>query len=129
MECARCRVVARSASYREAPQTERGIELVGEAHASGAHVERCSSCGGAFLEYEDLVAVESWGSRKRGRTSSDEMARRAFDPPSAPIECPRCQVPMSTREWRMATMIFVDVCPECRGVWLDVGELERVERA
>ena len=31
---------------------------------------------------------------------------------------------MIEREWSIGTLVFVDVCLECRGVWVDGGELE-----
>lgn len=39
------------------------------------------------------------------------------------IKCPRCDVPLydTQREG-----VEVDVCPECRGVWLDRGELDKI---
>ena len=43
------------------------------------------------------------------------------------MKCPSCQVnlSMSQREG-----VEIDYCPECRGVWLDRGELDKiVERA
>jgi uncharacterized protein len=43
------------------------------------------------------------------------------------MKCPVCDVPlsMSSREG-----VEIDFCPQCRGVWLDRGELDKViERA
>lgn len=41
----------------------------------------------------------------------------------AGIRCPLCDVPM--REV-LRRGVRIDVCPECRGVWLDRGELDRL---
>jgi uncharacterized protein len=38
--------------------------------------------------------------------------------------CPRCNKP--TLEERERDGITMDVCMECRGIWLDRGELERL---
>lgn len=44
--------------------------------------------------------------------------------------CPACRVPLSMSERQG---VEIDFCPQCRGVWLDRGELdkliERSERA
>lgn len=40
-----------------------------------------------------------------------------------PVRCPLCAVPMREVERRG---VRIDVCPECRGVWLDGGELEKL---
>jgi Zn-finger nucleic acid-binding protein len=39
------------------------------------------------------------------------------------IKCPKCQVTMRERE---QGSVIVDICPQCRGVWLDPGELEKL---
>lgn len=39
------------------------------------------------------------------------------------MHCPRCSEPVLDEREREG--ITVDVCPACRGVWLDRGELER----
>lgn len=36
--------------------------------------------------------------------------------------CPRCNTP--SLEERERDGITIDVCPQCRGIWLDRGELE-----
>ena len=47
--------------------------------------------------------------------------------PHAAMPCPACAVPlvMSDRQG-----VEIDYCPQCRGVWLDRGELDKIiERA
>jgi Zn-finger nucleic acid-binding protein len=39
------------------------------------------------------------------------------------MQCPRCNVTMRERE---KGDVIIDICPQCRGVWLDAGELERL---
>jgi len=39
------------------------------------------------------------------------------------LRCPLCDVKMKEVERRGVT---VDICPECKGVWLDRGELDRL---
>jgi Zn-finger nucleic acid-binding protein len=34
---------------------------------------------------------------------------------------------MFPREWSIGTLVMVDVCINCRGVWLDAGELRTLE--
>ena len=43
--------------------------------------------------------------------------------PAAGMPCPVCQVPlvMSDRQG-----VEIDYCPQCRGVWLDRGELDKI---
>jgi len=39
-----------------------------------------------------------------------------------------CPVDGATLQKTVAHGVIVDCCPTCRGVWLDAGELERVNR-
>jgi hypothetical protein len=43
------------------------------------------------------------------------------------IHCPRCDRAMERREHGGCSQILIDVCPQCRGIWLDKGELEALE--
>ena len=43
------------------------------------------------------------------------------------MNCPKCQVALSISDRQG---IEIDFCPQCRGVWLDRGELDKIiERA
>ena len=43
------------------------------------------------------------------------------------LDCPSCRVALVMRERQG---IEIDYCPQCRGVWLDRGELDKIiERA
>lgn len=39
------------------------------------------------------------------------------------MNCPACQTVMRERE---KESVIVDVCPACKGMWLDHGELEKL---
>ena len=39
------------------------------------------------------------------------------------MQCPKCQITMRERE---KGDVIIDICPQCRGVWLDAGELEKL---
>ncbi len=39
------------------------------------------------------------------------------------MRCPVCDVPLSMSDRQG---IEIDFCPECRGVWLDRGELDKI---
>lgn len=42
---------------------------------------------------------------------------------SAGMPCPVCAVPLTLSERQG---IEIDYCPQCRGVWLDRGELDKI---
>lgn len=39
------------------------------------------------------------------------------------ILCPTCRIPLSMSERQG---VEIDFCPQCRGVWLDRGELDKI---
>lgn len=41
----------------------------------------------------------------------------------AAMPCPVCQVPLAMSDRQG---IEIDYCPQCRGVWLDRGELDKI---
>jgi len=42
------------------------------------------------------------------------------------MHCPKCGTPLQEEATEGVT---VDICPGCRGIWLDDGELERLTQA
>jgi Zn-finger nucleic acid-binding protein len=40
------------------------------------------------------------------------------------MKCPRCEI--AVLDERERDSVTIDVCPQCRGIWLDRGELERL---
>jgi hypothetical protein len=42
---------------------------------------------------------------------------------TTPFDCPRCGVSLTMSERQG---IEIDYCPQCRGVWLDRGELDKI---
>ncbi|WP_380872278.1 hypothetical protein ACFB49_32230 [Sphingomonas sp. DBB INV C78] len=43
--------------------------------------------------------------------------------PAAGMPCPVCRVPLVMSERQG---VEIDYCPQCRGVWLDRGELDKI---
>ena len=39
------------------------------------------------------------------------------------MHCPKCGQPLSTQQYGP---VEIDVCPSCRGLWLDANELESI---
>ncbi|MFO0552251.1 MAG: zf-TFIIB domain-containing protein [Polyangiaceae bacterium] len=95
---------------------------------TGITVDRCPECRGVYLDHRELERLEdaARGSRfvglvtralSQGRRPEDELAERPAR------QCPACGEEMFEREWR-ASLVNIDVCLGCRGIWLDGGELE-----
>lgn len=141
MRCPICVLApATSGPYRD-PGLEAAEhrELVPEQHPAGITLDRCPSCRGAFLEHGELERVEAHlrEHRRGAKLRGIDYLRRAYEharhPEGAPElerpprDCPACDQVMFEREWGIGTFVRVDVCLDCRGVWLDPGELEALE--
>lgn len=157
MICPRCDTgpaKAHAGPYRDGGGPARaGVALVRERHPAGVEIDRCPSCRGVYLDHGELERVErAPAPRDRRRPTEGERVRRAFarpivagrteaDEPPAP-DCPACvelsptgpreasgpTAPMIEREWSIGTRVFVRVCLECRGVWVDGDDFEALQQ-
>src|SRR5690606_12839718 len=67
-----------------------------------------------------IAACGMWNLSHAGRSSCVDTEK--------PMKCPTC--PDSTLSMTDRQGIEIDYCPQCRGVWLDRGELDKlIERA
>jgi Zn-finger nucleic acid-binding protein len=145
MDCPRCTLEPKQKTgpYRMSaePHVERP-HLTREPHASGLEMDRCPDCGGVWLNAGELERIETRARELKPppgfRADVDQMKRayahahrpetRTGVEETPPLSCPACGEPMFPREWSIGTLVEVDVCIDCRGVWLDPGELEAIEQ-
>jgi Zn-finger nucleic acid-binding protein len=91
-------------------------------------VGHCPGCRGVLLAGEDFAAVV------RSRRASYRRADAA-PVPLEPLElerrvdCPRCRSPMEVHPYYGPGNTVIDSCRTCGLVWLDQGEIARIERA
>ena len=73
----------------------------------------CPRCGGAFFDRGVIAKI----------SGDHEMERMIVEyaAGASGLACPRCGREMAIRP---VGDITLDVCPSCRGVWVDSGELE-----
>ncbi len=93
----------------------------------GVLVDECPRCKGRWFDRDEL---------RKARESADEDLRWldfepfAVDPGTAPAggkPCPRCRTPMAVIPYAQSG-VAIEVCPQCRGTWLNSGEFERLVR-
>lgn len=81
-------------------------------------VDYCQKCQGIWFDDGELSSVLGVPARN---LSAPANAR-----PSA-VECPRCAKPLALFPYP-ATMVVIDGCRTCRGVWLDGGEYQELAK-
>ena len=97
-------------------------EELHEMHIEGTDVDFCDSCKGIWFDKDEMAF----------------MAELPNDIPLSNVEdtatqttslCPRCEhTTLEEMKFVQANDLLVERCPECRGIWLDKGELPKVER-
>lgn len=91
-------------------------------------VEHCGSCEGFLIARRDLVSVVMTrralydGPKIPGRPISPEEGKRKLD-------CPLCGESMECHPYHGPGHVWIDSCASCDKVWLDRGELTKIERS
>jgi len=86
---------------------------------------KCPACSGHWLEEADLKRIEqvvevTWWEFRHLPPKKVQVE---------PLDCPRCSPPrrLAKVQSKRDRKVIMDVCGECKGVWLDGGELEAIE--
>lgn len=81
----------------------------------------CPACGGAFFDHGELESiVQIVDIFKDIRLLEEEIDTVSRHEKERILLCPECTVELDPKE--IAGEI-IDICPECRGIWLDKGEI------
>ncbi len=105
-------------------------------HLSGRRIEtdvsflECQRCGGIWLGHEAFGHLQERARLKEIRWLGEEAAeRQPATSQTGPLyrKCPMCAKQMSRRNFEYRSGVIIDVCPS-HGLWLDLGELERILR-
>ena len=90
-------------------------------HHQGIEVDRCPSCNGRWLDYDELDELESTSAPDPDtRRGTIQYARR-----ESGLRCPVCDKRMAAFNYR-ANPLELDACEDEHGFWLDAGEEGRV---
>ncbi|MCB0879897.1 MAG: zf-TFIIB domain-containing protein [Thermoleophilia bacterium] len=106
------------------------VELVSETYEH-QRIDSCPLCLGVFLGQDALASIarddripRSASERLEAfRTATDRMAD---DSDVAICRCCACNGPMRRHIYAFSSGVVVDTCDR-HGVWLDAGELQRIE--
>jgi Zn-finger nucleic acid-binding protein len=104
------------------------VELEVQARGEGTdivEIDACPSCHGVWLDNRELrklddnffVDIEAVEFERAEATNED-----------AELRCPRCAGSPGLSKVRPAQLpeLVVDTCHECKGFWLDKGELDKM---
>jgi Zn-finger nucleic acid-binding protein len=88
-----------------------------EAHLRSVEVDVCPTCQGLFLDKREILSLTGSGDLNK------LLTRYLGLDSDSQLVCPNCGGLMDGED---AGNVRVDVCLDCKGVWLDSSELERL---
>ena len=86
----------------------------------GIEVDKCESCEGMWLDYPELDELED-----TVLDADEQKGSMITRPGESEFKCPKCLGPMQQFRYRY-NEIWLEVCAEEHGFWLDKGEEKRV---
>jgi len=115
MKCPRCSAALSSVDYE------------------GIRIETCPSCEGEWLDATELGHIV----KARGQRFSEEERRAVaaavkitgvkIEDHDHDLTCPKCGGTTDAVNYGGDTGIIIDKCTSCRGIWLDAGEIEKIQ--
>jgi Zn-finger nucleic acid-binding protein len=108
-------------------------ELTEKIYESDITVDACPECGGLWLEKGKLEAIEEsldndyTPELKEMPNLIEGAFERAEQMTARSLTCPACGSPMENHEYAYCSQVMVDSCPHCGGIWLDEGEIMKLE--
>lgn len=110
-----------------------GAVLIPRNYEADIEVDECPKCDGRWLDEGELQRIQETVERvytqqlrapPQFTARAYDMAREMSEPALA---CPSCGGDMAREEYAHTSQVVIDLCTVCRGMWLDSGELERLE--
>ncbi len=99
----------------------------------GVHIETCPACGGDWLDAGELSSIVR---ARHSRFSQDECLAVAKAATITGVKltgldrhltCPKCGGTTHPINYGDDSGLILDKCGNCGGVWLEKGELEKIE--
>ena len=91
----------------------------------GQEIERCSQCNGIFLDYGELGHIVRLMKLYRSIDLNEPEIETLDTSNREPYSCPADGAVLKRQDYGG---LPVDTCDECRGVWLDDGELVSLKK-
>ncbi len=99
----------------------------------GVQVETCPGCGGEWLGAGQLGAIVEARNARFTKEEAVAVAQAAaitgikLTGTDRSFPCPACGAATHPVNYGDDSGIIIDECSACRGVWLDKGELDKIE--
>ncbi len=110
-----------------------GAVLIARNYEADIEVDECPKCDGRWLDEGELQRIQETVERVYNQQlrAAPPLTARAYDMSremsESALACPVCGKDMEREEYAHTSQVVIDLCTDCNGVWLDSGELERLE--
>jgi Zn-finger nucleic acid-binding protein len=100
----------------------------------GVHIETCPACGGDWLDAGELRSITE---ARQTRFSEQECLAVAKAAKITHVDltaldrhlmCPKCGTATHPVNYGYDSGLIIDECAKCGGIWLDCGELEKIQQ-
>ena len=88
-------------------------------------VEQCNDCGGLWLDAGELFNIIELG---KFYINHLDTSLKKDSQKNRIRKCPKCEVILQPKHPKTAPAIIIDKCPDCKGIWLDRGELIKLSK-
>ncbi|MHC4659307.1 MAG: TFIIB-type zinc ribbon-containing protein [Planctomycetota bacterium] len=114
MNCPKCNISLKSSVYE------------------GVQIDKCDRCNGTWLDDGEIVKIvetkeETFDPKLVRQTLALGFTGVPTKEQQTLVQCPKCQAAMVPINYDYSSGIILDRCPEGHGLWLDGGELEKVQ--
>jgi len=112
------------------PNCQDGLHTI---DYEGIRVETCGGCNGEWLDEGEIGQivrireVKFDPEERRAIAESTTITGVVLEDVDHDLKCPKCDGTTDPVNYGGDTGIIIDRCTSCHGVWLDGGELEKVQ--
>ena len=94
----------------------------------GVRVRQCPQCSGYWVTPMSVRRIM----HEREQSWPEAVQRKFIEIADASdtrrrLTCPTCREPMRKESFKGWREITIDQCPTCKAIWLDPGELEKIQ--
>ncbi len=126
MNCPKCVGKLQKTEIRQTATSElKG--LAGASTTLQLQVDKCFACGGIWFDRGELDKYLTEGMTILDSPALGGSLDRELDEKRG--NCPRCGIAMMKAPASGVPGVTVDVCGQCKGIWLDPTEITRLESA
>lgn len=103
------------------------VPLVSQTHL-GITIDVCPTCAGIWFDADELLLLRELDPSVLPRL--DQLYQPAVERYEGTGErlCPNCRIPMYRCNYLYTSNITLDSCDQCGGVWVDHGELVKMDQ-